>query len=139
MTTSSTLNHLSLRSLMHNLYKSHLPPLNQPQQMTMTNQSTSPKRKKPKQNRSDSRLTKNSGPNPEWIAAYSDNYPKYFTGKHLQLCPKFNGRPMYQHFHGKGHFFSDCINAYTLFPRSDITNDIKSDYNAYCQKYKEDF
>ena len=97
-----------------------------------------PKKKK-KQNQEDSRLVKNSGRISNWIATSDDDYQKFFAGKHLGLRPKFQGRPMCQRFHTKGHCFSDCINVITHVTSTDIPADIQEAYSKYCSKCKEDF
>ena len=96
-------------------------------------------KKKLKQNQEDSRLVKNTGRVREWEAASGDDYQKFFAGKHLDLRPKFKGRPMCQRFHSKGHCFSDCINAITHVSSTDIPATSKAEYLQYCTKCKEDF
>ena len=97
------------------------------------------KKKKKKQNQEKSRLVQNSSKIEAWMAASSDEYQRYFAGKHLQLRPQLNGRPMCQRFHSKGHCFSDCINAASHIPSTNIPSDTSAKYAAYCQKCKEDF
>ena len=67
------------------------------------------KKKKKKQNQEESRLVQNSSKIEAWMAASRDDYQRYFAGKHLQLCPQLNGRPMCQRFHSKGHCFQTAL------------------------------
>ena len=97
------------------------------------------KKKKKKQNQEESRLVQNSSKIEAWMSASRDDYQRYFAGKHLQLRPQLNGRPMCQRFHSKGHCFSDCINAASHIPSTNIPSDTSAKYAAYCQKCKEDF
>ena len=98
-----------------------------------------PKKRRQKQNQDESRLVKNSSQNPDWMTESGDEYQRHFAGKHLQLRPKYKGRPMCQRFHSKGHCFSDCINATTHTPSTDIPTNTGAEYSEYCRKCKADF
>ena len=49
------------------------------------------KSKKKKLNQDASRHIKNAGPIQQWIAASAEDYQIYFSGKHLELRPRFKG------------------------------------------------
>ena len=95
--------------------------------------------KRTKLNQDNSRLVQNSGRISEWTTESPDDYQKFFAGKHLEMRPKFKGRPMCQRFHSKGHCFSDCINAVTHVPSTDLPSNLGAEYNRYCIKCRQDF
>ena len=97
-----------------------------------------PKKKK-RQNQENSQMVRNSGRITEWTAASGDDYQKLFTGKYLDMRPMFKGLPMCQRYHSKGHCFSDCINAITHVPSTNIPSNTKAEYSQYCQKCKVNF
>ena len=89
------------------------------------------KKQKRDNNQDESRLDKNTGQIPDWIAS-KEVYASKFAGKHLETRPTFQGRPMCQRYHSKGHCFTDCINKVTHVPSNTVPPPIKSRYATYC-------
>jgi len=95
--------------------------------------SKNPKKRKHDGNQEESRLQRNSSPIDDWIVP-KDIYRKNFAGKHLDDLPIFKDRPMCHRFHSKGHCFSDCINAVSHIPSTDLDDKTKAAYSVYCKK-----